>query len=134
MRNPVREEIYFRKIYRDLIGQTKITTVFRPGNRLHGHPKGFREGEIVNLRIIVNVGAEWAKIHAELDPAFIVRAQITSLEAKTLGDLRKADFKGSSPDVQDVEQLRYHLGVIYNLNPSQLRSTTVVTRTAFKYL
>jgi len=132
--NLQREEIYFRRIYRDLLEHRRITTVFRPGNRLNGHPKGFHLGETVTLRIIENVGADWAKLAPELESAFALKARIVSLDAKKLRELEKKDFGGSSPDVQDVEALRYHLGVVYNLSPEELGPDAIVTRTQFEYI
>jgi hypothetical protein len=129
-----REEIYFRNIYRDLLEHKKITIVFRPGNRLNGHPKGFHLGETVTLRIIEEIGADWAHLAPKLDSKFALKAEITSLEAKKLSELKKRDFEGSSPDVQDVDALRYHLGIIYNLSPKELDPDAIVTKTSFKYI
>ena len=132
--NVKREEIYFRRIYRDLLEDKSITTVFRPGNRLNGHPKGLRLGETVTLRIIEGVGADWAGLTARLDPSFALKAKVVSIEAKTLRELEKSDFEGSSPDIQSMESLKYYLGVIYNLSKAELGSDAVVTITRFVYI
>ena len=129
-----REEIYFRRIYRDLLKHKGITTVFRPGIRLNGHPKGLRLGETVTLRIIEDVGADWANLAAKLDPTFILKAKVVSVKTKTFGELEKSDFEGSSPDVQSVESLRYHLGIIYNLSAEKLGPSAIVTITRFEYV
>lgn len=131
--NVKREEIYFRRIYRNLLEQKKITAIFRPGNRLNEHPKGLRVGETVTLRMIDGVGADWAQLAARLDPSFKMKAKIVSVKTKTLGELKKSDFEGSSPDVQSVYSLKYHLGVIYNLHPDELGPDSVVTITRFEY-
>lgn len=128
-----RDEIGFRKIYTDLIRDKKITTIFRPGERICGVNKGFCEGETVNIKILDKVGADWAY----LPPKTISDGQkvrVVSTVNTTLGALVAGDFKGSSPDIFDKQSLIYNIGIIYNLAPDELADNSVITKTTFVYL
>lgn len=127
-----RDEVGFRKIYSDLVRDKKITTIFRPGERTCNLNKGFCEGEIINIKIIDKVGADWA----ELPPETVTinqKALIESVVSKEIGSLTAEDFHGSSPDIFDKQSLIYNLGVIYNLAPSELTDDSVITKTTFIY-
>lgn len=126
--------IAFRKIYKDLIKEKKITTVFRPAARLCGDFRGYCEGQIVTVGIIDKVGADWGALPPVfLDESF-GKIKITSAEARQIKELTSDDFIGSSPDVQDTTTLKFHLGIIYNLSPEQVTDDSVVTRIQFEYL
>jgi len=128
-----RDEIGFRKIYSDLVREQKITTIFRPGERLCNLNKGFCEGEIVNIKIIEKVGADWATLPPETS-TFNQKALILSTVNKEIGAFTKADFVGASPDIFDKQSLIYNLGVVYNLPPSELTDDCIITKTTFMYL
>ncbi|MEK7556323.1 MAG: hypothetical protein AAB523_03520 [Patescibacteria group bacterium] len=126
--------VAFRKIYSDLLKDRKITVIFRPEKRLCGDFRGYCEGQIVNIGVIEKVGADWGKLPPQfLDESF-GKIKVESIEAKPIGDLKKEDFIGSSPDVLDVVSLKYHLGLIYNLAPHQLTDESVVTVIKFSYV
>lgn len=128
-----RDEIGFRKIYADLVRDHKITTIFRPGERTCNLNKGFCEGEIINIKIIDKVGADWAKLPPETT-SIDRRALILTATNKKIGEITNDDFSGSSPDVFDKQSLVYNLGITYNLPQSELSDDSVITRTTFVYL
>jgi len=129
-----RDEITFRQVYLDLLQAHKITTIFRPGQRTNDHPKSYHKGEVVTLRVVERVGADWAHVPGELRSDIGLRVEITDVVCKPLGLMHTNDFEGSSPDVYDQQSLKYHLGALYNLPPSELTSEAMVTRTTFRYL
>ncbi|MBI5077928.1 MAG: hypothetical protein HZB11_00990 [Candidatus Yonathbacteria bacterium] len=128
-----RNEIGFRKIYSDLVRGKKITTIFRPGERTCNFNKGFCEGEIIDIKIIDKVGADWANLPPETI-SFNQKAKILTVDNMEIGSLVAGDFSGSSPDIFDKQSLIYNLGVIYNIPPSELTDDSVITKTTFSYL
>jgi len=126
--------IAFRKIYKSLIEDKKITTVFRPTARLCGDFRGYCEEQVVTIGIIDKIGADWA----QLPPVFLNESfgkiQIIDITAKKIRDLTEDDFFGSSPDVKDKKSLKYHLGLIYNLTHDEVSDESVITKIQFKYL
>jgi len=126
--------IAFRKIYKDLVKEKKITVVFRPDERLCGGFRGYCEGQIVTIGVVDKVGSDWGK----LPPVFLNedfgKIKITNMEAKKIKELTKDDFTASSPDVKDVTTLIYHLGIIYNLAPEEVSENSTVTKIQFEYL
>ncbi len=129
-----RDEIAFRKIYTDLVKERKVTTIFRPGRRLCGDPKGYCKGEIVTIRIVERVGADWAHVPGELRDDVGERVEILDVVCMPLGSLTSTDFDGATPDIYDQESLRYHLGALYNLSPDEIDDQKVVTKTTFRYV
>ena len=132
--NAPRDEIWFRKIYIDLINQHKITTIFRPGARHCNTKKGFCNGETLKIKVLDKVGADWADLSGKTLPDFEHLVQVSETRVCTLGALTKEDFNGSSPDIFDITSLTFHLGAVYNLAPNELHKETVITKTTFKYL
>jgi len=128
------DEIAFRRIYQNLLEQERLTTVFRPGGRGRKDYRGYAEGDIIKAKVLQNVGADWAGVAPEFVPDFEKRIRIISNQQKALDSLTEKDFEGSSPDVHDVESLRYHLGVIYNLSPESLNGKSFVTKIGFEYV
>ena len=126
--------VAFRKIYADLLKEHKITVIFRPEKRLCGDFRGYCEGQVVNVGVIEKVGADWGKLPPKFADASFGKIRIENMEAKRIGDLKKEDFIGSSPDVFDVTSLKYHLGLIYNFAPSQLADDSLVTIIKFSYV
>jgi len=129
-----RDEITFRKIYMRLVQTRQVTTIFRPGRRLCNDPKGYCKGEIVTLRVVEKVGADWANVPGELRDDVGEEVQILDVISKPLGLLSKEDFSGSTPDVFDHQSLMYHIGALYNLSPDELDEKTLITKTTFRYL
>lgn len=127
-------EIAFRKIYKDLLKEKKITTVFRPTVRLCGDFRGYCEGQIVTIKVIDSVGSDWGS----LPPVFLDedfgKIRIVKMEAKRIKELTEDDFNGSSPDVRDITTLKYHLGIIYNLPPENVSDESEITIVRFEYL
>lgn len=129
-----RDEIAFRKIYTTLVQTRQVTTIFRPGRRLCDDPKGYCKGEIVTLRIVEKVGADWARVPGELRDDVGEEVEILTVTCLPLGSLTSTDFVGSTPDISDQQSLRYHLGALYNLAPEELGDDALVTKTTFRYL
>lgn len=117
---PARDEIWFRKIYLNLIQDRKVTTIFRPHKRLCDDHKGFCDGESLKIKIVDKVGADWANVIGQTLPDFEQEVQVTGIVAVPLGSLTAKDFNGSTPDVFDKQSLIYHLGLLYNLSPVEL--------------
>lgn len=127
------DEIAFRKIYIDFLKQKKITAIFRPGQRLCGDFRGYCDNQKVTIRVIDKVGADWAMIAPKFLRGFSVKAIIKKIETKTLGEFKKSDFRGASPDIYDKESLKYNIGIIYNLSNDELNDDFVITKTTFEY-
>lgn len=129
-----RDEIAFRKVYLPLLQNRRVTTIFRPGRRIFGeHPKGYREGETVTLRIVEQVGADWANLPGLLCDDFGMEVKILKTVPRLIGTLKDPDFLGSTPDVHDLQSLRYHLGLLYNLYPHELGDNAWITQTTLRY-
>jgi len=131
--NLPKDEMAFRKIYKDLVANEKITTVFRPGKRVCGDFRGYCLGEIVTIRTIEQVGADWASLAPKFDNNFFKKIEITGTTTFKIKELTEADFVGSSPDIKDIESLKYHLGTIYNLSIEDVDEDAIVTKIQFKY-
>ncbi len=133
-KTPPRDEIWFRKIYTDLVRSQKVTTIFRPGKRAANDHKGFFVGETLRIRIIDKVGADWAGVFGQVCPNFEMRVRVLSVTVCLIRELTKEDFKGSTPDILTTEFLIYNLGLLYNLSPNELNQESVITKTTFEYL
>lgn len=104
-------EIGFRMVYRDMVLSRSLTTIFRPDDRKY--EKLYGAGSLIKGKIIEQPGSA----SLEINPVFTedtVRLEVKSIKKIALKDLKPEDFLGSSPDVQDVMGLIYHLGMIYN--------------------
>lgn len=128
------DEMAFRKIYWSLLSQERITTVFRPGKRTSGMPRAYVEGQIVKARVIDSIGADWAGVPPQFVSDLSRQIRIKKIQAKRLGELKRADFEGSSPDVTNKLSLRYHLGSIYNLYGEDLKDDAWITIIKFEYV
>jgi len=125
-----RDEMAIRAPYWNLVTEKKLVTVFRPGNRLCGDFRSYCPGEIVKLRLLSRVGADWAGLKPEFVKNETYEVVINSQEVIKSSDIDKIDFTGSSPDIKDKTSLLYHLGIIYNMSLDEI---TEVTRTMFSY-
>ena len=129
-----KDDMAFRKIYKNLLEEEKLTTVFRPGVRDCNRFRWYCPEDIVNARVIDQQGLDRARVA----PVFLVepvkKIQVEQVEVKTLGSLSSKDFIGSSPDVYDKKSLIYHLGLIYNLDISSLLDDSPITRIQFRYI
>ena len=128
-------DITFRQCYLDEVLAHRVTTIFRPGKRLCGDSKGYCKGQMVTVRVVEKVGADWANVPGLLRDDVAEKAEIIEDPVcMLLGSLTDADFVGSTPDIHDQQSLKYHLGVVYNLAPDQIDEKTRVTRTTYRYL
>lgn len=129
-----RDEMAFRKIYKTYLEGQSVTVVFRPGRRLQGDFRGYDVGDIVKARVIDQLGLD----RASLPPVFLERPtkriKIISTELRKIGSLVSSDFLGSTPDVFDQASLVFHLGLIYNLDVSELGPEAIVTKITFEYV
>jgi len=127
-----RNEIWERKVYESLIKNRQLTILFRPGDRVCdiGKVKCFNEGEEVTIKVLKKPGDS----HRDIKPEFssvIEKGIIEEIKKISLSSLLRKDFKNSYPNVTSQETLRYHLGLIYNKEPSSFKE---VTKIKIKYL
>lgn len=134
MLNLPRDEMAFRRIYKDLLEQEKLWVIFRPGKRTCEDFRGYYPAQKVRARVLKNIGADWANVAPEFIEGFSKTIEIRSVEVRTIGSLKLEDFEGSSPDVRDRDSLIYHLGLIYNLEKRDLSPEALVTKIRFDYL
>ncbi len=130
--NLPRDEIAFRKEYQELAVERKLTTVFRPGNRVYPNWRGYKEGEIVTLRVIEKCGCDEECI----PPIFNnirLKVKIASIKVVDIETLSTLHFYGSSPDVHDIPSLKQHLGRIYR-KPHSHYDNGQVTQICITYL
>ncbi len=127
-----RDELWFRKVYENLVEKGEITTIFRPGDRICGdlRKKCFVPGETLTLRVLEKPGDGDRKIK----PVFshtVREVRVTNMDVVNIDELKEEDFEGSYPNVHTSEDLSYHLGLIYNKNPD---SFDKVTKIQIEYL
>ncbi|MDD5464236.1 MAG: hypothetical protein PHP62_03745 [Candidatus Moranbacteria bacterium] len=127
-------EMAFRKYFWPALENETITKVFRPGSRLAEDERGYREGQIVVVRVIDSIGADWAGVPPEFFKDLSKTVRIEKTQVKKINDLNEIDFCGSSFDVKSKESLKTHLGLIYNLFPSELSEDSIVTIISFSYI
>jgi len=126
-------EIAFRKIYKNLLESEAITRVFRPGKRACGDFRGYCEGDIVQAKVIDQIGLDRAEVPPLFLPQPVKTIRVQSIGVVKIGELSQADFVGSSPDVYDKQSLIYHLGLIYNLALTTFSDDSLVTKINFTY-
>jgi hypothetical protein len=133
---PARTEIWVRKIYSSFVDDESLTTIFRPGRRLisENHPKALGVGELVRVRIVDQVGADWAGVYGTLLPQPNSAAVITDVIVKPFGTFSRSDFHGAPPSIQDNNELGADLALIYNLSRNELCASLWITRTTFRYI
>lgn len=127
-------EMAFRKVYKELLEQEKVTVIFRPGKRVCGDYRGYCPEQKVTVKVIDKVGADWAMLPPRFMRGFSKNIVITNVEVKKLKDFKKLDFKGATSEIRDRESLEYNLGIIYNIPPEEFTDDFLVTKTTFKYL
>jgi hypothetical protein len=132
---PPRTEIWLRKIHAPYAENRSLTTIFRPGRRLlsEQHPKALEVGEDIRIRVVVEVGADWAGLYGTLLDTPNIPAIITSVTVKKLADVAAADFSGSTPDAMNYDALKLQLALIYNLSQQDMAADFWITRTTFRY-
>lgn len=128
--NNDRNSLGFRIVYKPLIINGSLTTIFRPN--LPKYKKLYPIGELVSARIIKHPGDEKNKIvPLYTDDKLFVR--IKSINSVRIKELKPEDFIGSSPDVHDQESLAYHLGLIYNEAADVFGPETKIIKIKFSY-
>ena len=126
-----RDEMAFRKRYQSLVEGEQLTTVFRPGDRVFPNFRGYKPRELITARIIETPGSDEEKI-PPLFNDIKVPIQIVQIETFNVYSLTNAHFQGSSPDVQNIEELLEHLEAIYSQPISNFNDE--ITRIVFNYL
>lgn len=126
-----RDEMAFRKRYEPLVVDRKLTTVFRPGNRIFPNYRGYKPNEVITARIIEKPGSDANNI-PPLFNDIKMPIQIMRIETIPVHELEDEHFEGSSPDVQSVSELLEHLSAIYQRPISEYGDE--VTRISFSYL
>ena len=126
-----RDEMAFRKQYQRFLLQRRITTVFRPGDRVFPAWRGYAVGEAITARVIEQPGSDALGV-APLFNGVRVPIRLEDVALKPVHMLTPADFAGSSPDVGDTLSLLRHLAAIYRKPIAAFGD--VVTRIRFAYL
>ncbi len=126
-----RDEMAFRKQYQRLLLDRKITTVFRPGDRLYPAWRGYAPGETITVRVIARHGSDAQGVPPVFNSVRLP-VRIADVVVAPVEDLGPADFVGSSPDVTDMPSLLQHLQSIYEKPISAFGG--LVTRIRFAYL
>ncbi|MEJ6593542.1 MAG: hypothetical protein QNL99_16305 [SAR86 cluster bacterium] len=126
-----RDEMAFRKDYETILVNQELTTIFRPGNRLYPNFRGYKLLEVVTARVIEKVGCDERKI-APTFSNIKVPIMISDIRTIDIDCLTPADFQGSSPDIQTLEELLEHLEEIYDKSIECYDNT--VTRIQIRYL
>lgn len=126
-------EMAFRKIERSLLERGKISTVFRPGQRVCGTYRSYCPGQNAHAKILDRIGADWAMIAPSFIKGFSKKITIKTVEIKKIRALRPSDFKGAAPAILDKRSLIYYLGIIYNLSEDELAPDSLITKITFTY-
>ncbi|WP_372371436.1 hypothetical protein [Candidatus Uabimicrobium sp. HlEnr_7] len=122
----------FRKQYENLVLKRELTTIFRPGNRVFPNWRGYKQGEVVTLRVIEKVGDDTKQIPPTFNNIKL-KIKISDIQVQNIEKLTENDFVGSSEDVQDVLSLKKHLGHIYS-KPISYYNEQLVTKIKITYL
>jgi len=126
-----RNDLWERKPYESLIAEGSLTTFFRPGDRVNQtNEKYFMLGETLTIRILEKPGDEERGFVPILNNHFR-KARVVEIYKKNIEDLTQGDFEGSSPDVQNILQLKYNLGITYH---KPIDSFKEITRVKVEYL
>jgi hypothetical protein len=125
-----RDEMAFRGCYEALLLDRRLTTVFRPGDRIWPNWRGYIAGETVTARVIEQVGCDELRLAPRFN-SVRVPIRIQDLEVRDIDSLTGEDFHGSSPDVSDTDSLLAHLFEIYG-QPIEAYDRKV-TRIRFTY-
>lgn len=125
------DAIGFRMVYRDFVLLRSLTTIFRLDKSKY--KELYCCGRIVEGRIIAVPGNPRlnTKPIYEGKPIHLIAKSVSRI---ALGKLKQGDFVGSSPDVQDVQGLIYHLGMIYNKSAGEFTPRTKVIRIELEYV
>ena len=128
--NLARDELSERKVFQELIESEKLKIVFRPGNRIFPNPKGYKVNEIVTIRIVTKPGDDELN-RPPIFNNFKKRVRIKNITVKDINELDDDDFISSYPTINNTDLLKYHLGLIYNLSPSDI---TEISKIELEYV
>lgn len=125
-------ELWWRYPYRRLLQKQLVTLAIRPGDRRLPNPKGTREGDIINLRILLKPGDEEPNLCRlpKLDN-FLTSAKISKITVKKWSEVADKDLLGASPDCLTKEGAWYNLGLIYN---KEIADNDLVSLIRFEYI
>jgi len=129
-----KNHITLKKFYHEDIKQKILTRIFRPGNRECPDEKCYFGTQKVFIKILDITGSDYHKIEPiHLPQKYPV--EIISSKCLKLKDLKKSDFKNCGSDLKNIETLKSHLGLIYNLDTNIFNDKNFeITITDFKYL
>jgi hypothetical protein len=120
-----RDEIWMRKVYEPEVFNGSLTRIFKPENRLHPNPKGFRLKENIKIRIVETPGNDTTGSMPVVSQNYR-KATIENIIVTDIKNLRPKDFKGASRDITDITGLRYNLGLIYDRVPESFNTITII--------
>ena len=121
-----RNELWVRKPYERLVMNGSLITFFRPGDRITPtNKKYFIAGEVLTIRFLDKPGDEERGFVPVLNGNFR-KAKVVDICKKSIDDFCESDFKGSSPDVQNIMQLKYNLGITYNKPIDEIKEVTKI--------
>ncbi len=126
-------EMAIRKIYWPLVIKEQITAFFRPGVRLCTDYRGYCEKQTITLKCIKQLGSDQLGIPPQFSESKQIKVIINRIYSKKISELTKNDFQGSSPDIQSITNLKFHLGLIYNLDLNELTDESYVTIIKINY-
>ena len=129
--NLPRDEMAIRAPYWNFVESEELKTVFRPGDRRCGTFRSYCPDEKITLRLLNKIGADWAKVPPVFDENKKKSVIIKTVEVIPIEKINKDHFKGSSPDIHDLESLLFHIALVYNLDIGEIKE---VTRTTFDYI
>ena len=120
-------EMAIRKVYWPLVLNKQMTTFFRPNVRLCTNVRGYCESQNITLRCILQTGSDILGIAPQFVEGENIEARVAHIYDKKISELVDTDFIGSSPDITSITNLKYHLGLIYNLSYNEIDEESYVT-------
>jgi len=126
-----------RKVYLTGFADGSITAVIRPGDRSGRTTRGWLpEKTDVAVRFIDVQGHTPPGVNQDdprwVNPTFLpddgTTIRITECLIKTIGELTEEDLRGCSPDCATPELVRYHLGVVYNMELPDVDQVITIRR------
>lgn len=129
-----KNHITLRKYYFNSVKNKQLKRIFRPGNRICPNNKCYSLGQLVYIKILDIQGSDKYNIEP-IHTNFKSLVKITNSVTKKLVDLKKGDFKNSGFDIKDINSLRTHLALIYNLYFDEVNDDNFeITITDFEYI
>lgn len=127
-----RFDVAFRMPYMQLLQERSITKFIRPDKRIFpNHPKSYFIGQEVTAKVIEQPGSDILNIEPVFTYDFHIRLRITSVHAKALRELTSEDIQGLGPGCTCQQDVRIHLGIIYN---KIYTFESIITLNEFEYI